>query len=218
MNRSLAIRAIIILITLAFLSSCSDTLPVDDPLGSLMPLATGNQWIGKSTIYDDEGNVAGEEYDTLTVIEPVVIDNETWWRLSGTSQFWPWADSLVLSNRPDGLYSHAMVGDRICNCIEFRYPGLVGERFDLTPGKVLLSAKAEYQLIYATEWPVETTAGSFDTYLYKQVVAFSPDNVSDNVYEYLAPRVGPVLRQEWSTKDPEQLVRSWELVEYHITQ
>jgi hypothetical protein len=178
---------------------------VDQPTSStssvIMPLKVGNQWIGR--VSADSAGAAFIGYDTITIVQEVIINNERWYK-ANTGDFY--------INRADGLLSTPtpnLSGD--CPCAIIQYPASRGDTLLLPEVQVLVPDSTDPvtqkigREVLATDSTISVPAGSFSCYHYMMKL-YSPSNAKF-VYpdeRFYMPDLGPVLIVSGG--------RRWELV------
>jgi hypothetical protein len=189
-----------LLLTAILIAGCFDS-PTSSTSSVIMPLKVGNQWIGRVT--SDSSGTSIVSYDTLTIVQEVVINNETWYK-ANTGDFY--------INRANGLLSTPnpnQSGDCACNVIQ--YPAsrgdtiLAPEVLVLVPGNPEPVTQKVGREVLATDSTITVPAGSFSCYHYMMKL-YSPTNarlVFPNEHFYV-PDLGPVLIVSGG--------RRWELV------
>jgi hypothetical protein len=93
----------------------------------LIPYTVGNQWMTKTTSFDQNGTMLSTEYDTSAVIEPVAIDGEAWYRIHGVR-----SRDLFAATRADGPWMRADLDSMPER--RFLYPAAAGDTFGMHDG------------------------------------------------------------------------------------
>lgn len=189
------------------LVSCSDALPTETEGSVIMPLKTGNTWIGTATTYDREGNIVSVRQDTIAIVQALQIGEELWHEANG---------GTLYRNAADGLYTSGE-----CICLEAKYPAAQLDTFNtLPPAQVLIPGSSEPVVqivtskVLATSEQVSTPAGTFRTYHYAPViVAPAGARFLQERHSYYVPDLGPVRIDDYTGGRQEgYLSRRWELV------
>jgi len=128
-----------------------------------MPLAIGNTWAAKNTLFAADGTVESINYDTLVVRGTEVIDGETWYTTNS---------EMMYALRPDGFWGwehHSAAGPTLGGI----YPASVNAAFseriiratDMA-GNMVDSVRAD-AVVGSTNVTVATPAGIYSCIQYK---------------------------------------------------
>ncbi len=204
-------RSTILLPLLLLLIAGCSTSPTAQNAGSvIVPLAVGNEWIGRTTRYNFSGGINTSLPEPWMVITSMqTINGEEWFfNENGASYI----------NRPDGCWTHLMATDSFRLA---RYPGQVGDTSSLLAfietfeNGMLGDTFDILSSIAATDTSVTVPAGTYSCYHYQsKAYAYRP-GVAMRIFsdEFYAPNVGPV-RSVTYTLRPDSTVgiqSVWEL-------
>jgi hypothetical protein len=169
-----------------------------------MPLAVGNEWLGRSYRTDSLGASTDVVYDTLRIVSSMQIDGETWYASDR---------GALYANRADGLWVRSSAGGRPVQ--QAKHPASVGDRF----GRDTVLAVVRSRLVVAVGTQLSVTAGTYlvdgyqlveETLDGRDVTPTMPD------VDYYAPGVGPVQSISAMPDTAAPMTRVWELVEARL--
>lgn len=135
------------IISLTFvLSSCDPAAERIIVNGSIMPLKVGNEWGYSVKIFDESGAVADSSYDTVKVIQEIVIDNELWFIDNGGN---------IQTNRTDGRW----VRSEVAYLVE-KFPSRLNEMYRLIDTVTIVRVRG-------VDETVSIPAGRYLSYIYQ---------------------------------------------------
>ena len=170
-------RKSILFVLAAFLIAAGpkvSTKKTSAPAKEIWPLKTGNVWIYKTTMFDEKGKLSLERYDTLTVLNDLLVGSELFYKVQTVESTDKNTYVEFMINRDDGFYSHGENKDKARYTSYFKYPCSVGDTMKIAKDNMLLDSNNA---------KVNTSAGSFTCYKYvieykttqgKNVFYFSP--------------------------------------------
>jgi len=174
-------RKSIIFILAAFLIAAGPKVSTKKsaPAKEIWPLKTGNVWIYKTTIFDDKEKVTLERYDTLTVLNDILVGSELFYKVQTVESKDNYTYMEFMINREDGFYSHGENKDKARYLSYFKYPCSVGDTIKIASDKMLLDSDNA---------AVKTPAGNFKCYKYN--ISY-PSTQGRNIF-YLTPGKGMI--------------------------
>ncbi|MFI5201636.1 MAG: hypothetical protein ACHQNE_04570 [Candidatus Kapaibacterium sp.] len=210
--------------------------PANGPLPTqsvIMPLAVGNEWIGKVIQYDVHGNPDSTWLDTLRVLNSQVVNGETWYYLNGYPPYIQWSrtpnspyekdtSGCVFVMRPDGIYRiQDWNFDSSQRFLSYPvrahdYVYRVGTGRPDSTGHYL---SYSYKGVDTIGLTVHVPAGSFSTIVYSiGSYSQSSDVISEGIGpgEYYAPGIGLVqygcFEEDGRTLAPQLPQAVWQLI------
>lgn len=214
-------QSLLILALLPLLIGCTDELPtVDGRDGIIMPLAVGNQWVGKLTTYNTTGDPVALRLDTIQIVSFDVAGNPT---PDGTKLFTD-QDGYQFWYTGEGLWAN----NTTCfgMGLSAKYPALAPDTFATVRTQALLGTgtaptdvTSAWQVV-SIDTAVTVPAGTFHCYYYRRV-AFEPQGgrLQTVASAFYAPQIGPVLMEQTQgepMQTPGAPVSRWELTGYRL--
>jgi hypothetical protein len=153
-------------IALVAVGCTSTTHPNVLPSGSqtIWPLAIGNRWVFRATVFDSSGNQRSTWIDTLKIVSDTLFGSDRWYVQVGFGG----KGKFFLQNRANGLW-----GDGL----EYEYPATRNDTYRLGDSTKIIVISADSL--------ITVPAGTFHTVVYQ----FPGPPLT---YEYFSPGVGPV--------------------------
>jgi hypothetical protein len=171
--------------------------PANGPLPTqqvIMPLAVGNEWIGRVNRYDSHEKFDSTWLDTLRVLRSEDTGGETWYYANTPVIYGPDTLYAWFTNRPDGLYTRDME-DHGKTYRAAKYPARPGDicaTFDST-FDTLGNGLYDGVSVDTTNWLFNAPAGIFNCSVYRGFYYSRNYDEIQSAYEpgrYLAPGVG----------------------------
>lgn len=178
-------------IAILLLSGCVESPTSTSSSSSvLMPLKIGNQWIGR-TASDSAGSTV-YTYDTLTIVEEVVKEGETWYKAN--------TGELFMNRENVGLLHAENDSSDGCGCAIAEFPAERGDTMMLPDMSVLLPNQTQPvdqvigREVLSTDTSITVPAGTYSCYHY-EVKVYSPANARLLFPDerYYKPDLGPVV-------------------------
>ncbi len=135
----------IVLLTIV-LSSCEPSADRIIPTGEIVPLKVGNQWTYKVKIFNQSGTVTDSSFETVKIVNELLIVNELWYVDN---------DGNVQTNRADGRWVRSDV-----EYLVEKFPCKLNEMYRLVDTVTFVRVKG-------VDEPVNVPAGRYLTYIYQ---------------------------------------------------
>lgn len=214
------IKLFFLLIAIVFLAvGCSEDSTGPSSNVVIMPLAVGNEWVQRVTMYYLDGSIDTTYLDTIRIRDKV---------FDGSDTIYLFNSNLAGANRKNGYY--IALSDSLQ--IIAKYPVFAGEVFrrdtsidvpvwDTTSIRDTIISKF---LCKETNTFVNVAAGSFYCYKYqihtsgtfRADAGASPEYIENLIEYYYAPGIGEVKSYSYGWKDSLVLMNKRELVSYHL--
>ncbi len=175
--------------------------PANGPIPSepvIMPLAVGNEWIGRINRYDSHAKLDSTWLDTLRVLRSEVADGETWYYANTPVIYGPDTLYAWFTNRPDGLYTRDIEDypedhGKVYRCAKYpARPGDICATFDST-FDTLGNGLYDGVSVDTTNLRFNAPAGIFNCDVYRGFYYNRDEDEIMSGYapgKYLAPGVG----------------------------
>jgi hypothetical protein len=203
---------------------CTGNVTDPDNSGPIMPLAVGNQWIGRMSYLNSSGSITRTEFDTLRIIAEVAIKGETWYATNY---------GQLLTLRGDGLWRRPYGGTSPdeWEMHSAKHPANVGDIFETDTFQVaqiggpppLYDSLIFISRVSALGATITVPAGTFHATTYGQIIKSLDGHVLTDLeggdsryYTAFAPGIGNVKEEYFafdSTGNSHVTMR-WELMEY----
>jgi hypothetical protein len=197
------IRFVFLGMLMAALAACESNTAYQPSSSVILPLESGNRWIGETVTTDPTGVVLRRSVDTTTVVSE---------RVYGVDRFLLGARFAGLRNRADGLHVWSAT-DRSDTWRLLPYPALSGETITHAFGGAFAGDSLTVRVL-GTDEAVATAAGAYRCYHYEIASTFN----AYVAHVYLAPDIG-FVRAELRDRagDGIELGSSrWELTELQV--
>ena len=159
-ERSLLMRKTILLILAAFLIAAGPKVTKHKtvaPSKEIWPTRPGNVWIYKTTIFDDKGVVNEERFDTLTVLNDVLVGTDLFYKVKTVESKDNFTYNEYFINKEDGFYSYGENKDKNRYITYFKYPCAAGDTFKLS---------SDLMKVDSIDCKISTPAGNFKCFKY----------------------------------------------------
>lgn len=163
---------------LVMLAGCDPPITEPDPPPTLIPLTTGNYWSGDDVHYDHDGVETNRSVMRLSVVSDSLIGSTRWSRMS---------PSAFLVNRAGGVWQRIGTIEQLT----YKYPAVAGDTIRLINGAVVT--------VISTTASVTVPAGTYRCHVYRIPLTFPTTEFVDTVYDYVAPGVGLVRKEMFTT-------------------
>ncbi|MBI5326017.1 MAG: hypothetical protein HZB41_12225 [Ignavibacteriae bacterium] len=236
---------VIAFFSLLLFQSCSDIINSDDNIKKydihynyvlsdqtksvIMPLHEGNNWIFNVKELKN-GNIEKEYFDTIRVINKIILNNETWFEVKWTNSY---SNTLYMTNTDIGLWMKCNICDNK-STLEAQYPSKSSPyfacKYDDMKTIIYNDSLDEYELLTFEfyRWTnIENftngtiLAGSFNGLKFSSNMEDKNTNVqfSLSYISYFVPDLGPIKFDNYilGTKfEPSNLNLSYELISYKL--
>ncbi|MGA2298607.1 MAG: hypothetical protein ABSG15_13760 [FCB group bacterium] len=197
------------LFSLIILVSCKDntTSPVSQTV--IWPLAVGNYWVIKISIYDSTGKSVFIQIDTMKVISDSIINSEKVYNIQLLHDTIFSFDYNYLCNRADGLYNYFNINNSFVASLVLKYSGNAGDTY------ISDSSTIKIDSINAI---VKVPAGNFECYKYS--VEYFNGFYWEKGPIYLSPGIGFIYEEYYIplnyNSNSFRLAMTWELLSYKL--
>ncbi len=177
-------KIIYFLIPLVIFIGCSGDkenpiTPIEKSL--ILPLNIGNQWLGRAERIGNNGEIISTSYLGISVVGDITVDSSklSILQMENGQQF-----SCL---NTDSGFVYKINGT---NYLQFKYPGLVGDRFSISGNA--------YREIISTDTLISTIYGKYNCYHYSLQIY---DN-NFHTEQYLSPNYGFIYSEHYQTDGP----------------
>jgi hypothetical protein len=183
---------IIVLLLAAIVTGCGGSNHIFDPPQStsdvLIPLSSGNKWMYRTILKDEDGKVLVSTIDSSTVNLSTTVIDQKWFFYSALEALAP-GDVTLLRNADQGVFQ--LRENTQTELLTFKYPAKVGEIYTLFADE--FSSFSSSVEVVSIDTEITTEKGIFKCYEYHFLTT---DGINSTVTMFIAPHIGIVKEVE----------------------